>query len=144
MSSVFQLKLHEDSHMDFNDFRNSEYLTQRDIKNLSPEERRVTVDRVGADRVGEEKKNKVVTHFASLEKELVTNITNCEVLAEIAGSANTVDWPGAHVEIYVDPNVTFGGKRCGGIRLRPIAIEKPPSVEDDFDDEIPFGDPEAT
>ncbi len=130
--------------MDLNDFRNSTYLTQRDIDKLAPQRRRVTVDHVEAEKVGEEKYLRLITYFASLDKALVTNITNGEILAEIAGSTDTDDWVGAHVEIYVDPNVGFGGKRTGGIRLRSIPSRKDQSVKDDFDDEIPFGGDEAT
>ena len=129
--------------MDLDDFRNSTYLTQRDVDKLSPKERRVTVDRIEAERVGEEKSLKLVTYFTTLDKGLVTNITNGEVLAKIAGSTDTDDWHGAHVEIYVDPNVGFGGKRTGGIRLRPIPTKEPQSVEVDFDDAVPFGDEEV-
>ena len=129
--------------MNLNDFRNSTYLTQRDINNLPPQERRVIVDHVEAQKVGEDKYLKLVTYFSSLGKGLVTNITNGEVLAEISGSTDTDDWHGAHVEIYVDPNVGFGGKRTGGIRLRPIPTKEPQSVEEDFDDGIPFGDKEV-
>ena len=129
--------------MDLDDFRNSTYLTQRDIDKLSPKERRVTVDRIDAEKVGEEKALKLVTYFVTLEKGLVTNITNGQVLAKIAGSTDTDYWSGVHVEIYVDPNVTFGGKRTGGIRLRPILTKKRQSAEEDFDDEIPFGDEEV-
>ena len=79
----------------------------------------------------------------TLDKGLVTNITNGEILSEIVGSTKTADWHGADVEIYVDPNVSFGGKRTGGIRLRPIPTKKSQSVEEDFDDAIPYGDEEV-
>ena len=128
--------------MNLDDFRNSTYLTQRNIENLPAKDRRVTVDHVEAERVGEEKDLKLVTYFVTMDKGLVTNITNGEILSEIAGSTETADWHGADVEIYVDPNVGFGGKRTGGIRLRPIPTKKPQTVEEDFDDAIPFGDEE--
>ena len=129
--------------MDLNDFRNSMYLTQRDIENLSAAERLVTVDHVEAERIGEKKELKLVTYFVTLDKGLVTNITNGEILSEIVGSTKTADWHGADVEIYVDRNVVFGGERRGGIRLRPIPTKKSQSVEEDFDDAIPFGDEEV-
>lgn len=128
--------------MDLNDFRNSTYLTQRDVENLSARERRVTVDRVEAERVGEEKDLRLVTYFVTLDKGLVTNMTNGEILSEIVGSTKTSDWHGADVEIYVDPSVGFGGKRTGGIRLRPLRTEEPQSVEEEYD-EMAFGDEEV-
>ena len=129
--------------MDFNDFRNSTYLTQRDIENLSAKDRLVTVDHVETERVGEEKDLKIVTYFVTLDKGLVTNITNCEILSEISGSPNTDNWPGADVEIYVNPDVGFGGKRTGGIRLRPIPTKGSQSVEEEYDEAMAFGEEEV-
>ena len=143
VSSVFQPKIKEETQMNLDDFRNSTYLTQRDIDKLPPKERHVTVDRIEAEKVGEDKDLKLVTYFVSLEKGLVTNITNGEVLAEIAVSTDTDDWHGAHVEIYVDPDVRFGGERKGGIRLRSIPTKKSQSVEEEYDEEIAFGDEEV-
>lgn len=128
--------------MDLNDFRNSTYLTQRDVENLPARERRVTVDRVEAERVGEEKDLKLVTYFVTLDKGLVTNMTNGEILSQIVGSTKTSDWHGADVEIYVDPSIGFGGKRTGGIRLRPLRTKEPQSVEEEYD-EMAFGDEEV-
>ena len=128
--------------MDLNDFRNSTYLTQRDVESLHARERRVTVDRVEAERVGEEKDLKLVTYFVTLDKGLVTNMTNGEILSQIVGSTKTSDWHGADVEIYVDPSIGFGGKRTGGIRLRPLRTKEPQSVEEEYD-EMAFGDEEV-
>ena len=129
--------------MDLNDFRNSTYLTQRNVENLSAKGRRVTVDHVEAERVGEEKDLKIVTYFVTLDKGLVTNMTNGEILSEIAGSTNTDDWHGADVEIYVNPDVGFGGKRTGGIRLRPCPTRESRSVEEEYDEVMDFADEEV-
>jgi len=143
VSCDFQPKPNKETIMNLNDFRNSTYLTQRDIENLPAKDRRVTVDHVEAERVGEEKDLKLVTYFVTMDKGLVTNITNGEILSEIAGSTETADWHGADVEIYVDPNVGFGGKRTGGIRLRPIPTKKLQSVEEEYDEAMAFGDEEV-
>ena len=129
--------------MDLDDFRNSKYLTQRDIENLSAKERLVTVDHVEVERVGEENVLKPVAYFVTLVKGLVTNITNGEVLSDIVGSIKLVDWHGADVEIYVDPSVGYGGKRTGGIRLRPIPTHKSQTVEEEYDEVMTFGDKEV-
>ena len=129
--------------MDLNDFRNSTYLTQRDIEMLPPKDRFLTIDHVEAERVGEEKDLKLVTYFVTLDKGLVTNMTNGEGIAEIAGSTKTDAWRGVDVEIYVDPSVGFGGKRTGGIRLRAIPTKEPQSVEEEYDEALAFGDEEV-
>ena len=129
--------------MDLNDFRNSTYLTQRDIEMLPPKDRILTIDHVEAERVGDEKDLKLVTYFVTLDKGLVTNMTNGEVIAEIAGSTKTDAWRGVDVEIYVDPTVGYGGKRTGGIRLRPIPTKEPQSVEVEYDEAMAFGNEEV-
>ena len=61
---------------------------------------------------------KGVCYFAELPKGLVLNSTNLEVLKTFGRTANDVI--GKQVEVYVDPNVMFSGRRTGGIRLRAI------------------------
>jgi hypothetical protein len=82
--------------------------------------------------------------FRELEKPLVLNSTNIQLCEQICGSDNTDDWVGKQIVLYVDPNVSYGGKLIGGIRVRkskaPAAAPPPPAVAvDDFDDsDIPF------
>lgn len=79
--------------------------------------------------------------FNELEKPLVLNATNIQIAEQIAGSDDTDDWVGVRVVLYVDPNVSYGGKLVGGIRLRapkPGAVASaPPPPPVDVDD-IPF------
>lgn len=56
-------------------------------------------------------------YFTEDSKPLVLNRTNIEAIASIAGN-DTDDWPGKRVVLYNDPNVSFAGKRTGGIRIR--------------------------
>lgn len=90
--------------------------------------------------------------FQETDKPLVLNSTNIHICEQVFGSDDTDDWIGKIV-LYVDPNVTFGGKLVGGIRLRkpkqahaavvqrkrPVEAEPDP---DDFmdgdDDPVPF------
>ena len=57
-------------------------------------------------------------HFNELEKPLVLNATNGQIIAQITGSEETDNWTGHKVVLYHDPNVAFGGKLVGGIRCR--------------------------
>ena len=111
--------------MNIDDFKTSTYLTQQDVNKLSTEERRVTIDHVEAKMVGKDKDLKPVTYFKTLGKGLVTNMTNREKIAEIRGSKVMDDWPGTRIELYVNPDIGFGGKRMGGIRVRRIAKKDP-------------------
>jgi hypothetical protein len=67
-------------------------------------------------------------HFSNIEKPLVLNQINMQLIAKIAGSENTDDWTGKQIVIFDDPSVSFGGKITGGLRVRAPKIKTPPSV----------------
>jgi hypothetical protein len=77
---------------------------------------RVTREEVNADNGGKELK--VVMAFAESNlKPMILNIGNATAVTEMYGD-DSANWIGKRVEIYTDPNVMFGGKRIGGLRLR--------------------------
>lgn len=49
---------------------------------------------------------------------MVLNSTNGQIIAQITKSEDTDDWKGWKIVLYDDPNVSFGGKLVGGIRVR--------------------------
>lgn len=87
-------------------------------------------------------------HFKEMDKPMVLNSTNGQIIAKITGSAETEQWTGRKVVIYHDPSVSFGGKLVGGIRCRapkgtapvkPVAAPAPAPVEDDEPmEDVPF------
>lgn len=84
--------------------------------------------------------------FSELDKPLVLNSTNVQLCEQICDSDDTDHWVGKRIVLYTDPNVSYGGKLVGGIRVRkpkatapaPVVTPPPPAVEEVFDDEIPF------
>jgi len=70
-------------------------------------------------------------------KGMVLNWTNIQLCARACGSEETEDWIGKQIEIYSDPNVSYGGKLIGGIRIRAVGksagqqntSSTPPSAE---------------
>lgn len=56
--------------------------------------------------------------FEETEKPMVLNNTNGQIIAQITKSEETDAWPGHKIVCYDDPNVSFGGKLVGGIRVR--------------------------
>lgn len=94
-------------------------------------------------------------HFRELDKPMILNSTNGQIIAKITGSEESDDWDGKQIVLYHDPNVSFGGKLVGGIRVRapkgaykaPAPAKSPdfqtgealPEPEKGWDeDEIPF------
>jgi hypothetical protein len=65
---------------------------------------------------------RLVAHFEGLSKGLVLNTANCETLLEITGTDDPNEWKDVAVQLYVDPDVTYGGKKIGGIRIRNEAV----------------------
>lgn len=86
-------------------------------------------------------------HFSEIEKPVVLNRTNSELVAQITGERNSDNWGGHKVVLYDDPTISFGGKLVGGIRVRAPrnktapAPSKPPVSElpeDEDPDDVPF------
>lgn len=85
--------------------------------------------------------NKWIMYFHETDKGVVLNWTNIQLVAKALGSEETNDWIGKKIVLYEDPNVSFGGKLVGGIRVRAMrtqAASEPPKAAPAFDDEIPF------
>jgi hypothetical protein len=64
-------------------------------------------------------RTRFVLFFESLDKGLVLNAVNKDRLVAALGRV-PAKWENASVGIYVDPDVVFGGKKTGGIRLRVL------------------------
>lgn len=56
--------------------------------------------------------------FNEIEKPMVLNSTNGQIIAQITKQDDTDHWTGAKIVLYDDPSVSFGGKLVGGIRVR--------------------------
>ncbi len=80
----------------------------------------VTIGNVTRENVGteEEPEAKWAVHFKEFAKPLVLNKTNINRLERMCSSDNTDDWAGKQCVVYFDPDVEFGGKTVGGLRVR--------------------------
>ena len=69
---------------------------------------------------------RLVAYFEGLSKGLVLNTANCETLAEVTGTDDPNEWKDVALQLYVDPDVTYGGKKIGGIRIgKPAPVSVP-------------------
>ena len=124
----------------------SKYLKQSDVEY----ETEVTIIKVGQINVAREDEQpdmKWAIKFQELKKPMILNSTNLQLLAKACGSDESDDWVGKKVVIYADPNVSFGGKLVGGLRVKlipkvqPTRQQMPPQTGGKFDDmadDIPF------
>lgn len=102
------------------------------------------VERVNVAKEGAEPEYKWAMSFAESDKPLVLNWTNIQLCERIFGSDDTDHWTNKKIVLYIDPNVSYGGKVVGGIRVRapkPGSVKAPappPPVTELTDDDIPF------
>lgn len=123
--------------MQISKYRNSKWLKKEDVAQLDEQERIVTVEAIVEEQVGDD--IKPVVYFKGIDKGWAINMTGLEALSEMTESQDTDDFVGIRVEIYVDPDVRYAGKRVGGIKIRVAPLRKPPKGPgDDFDDSIPY------
>lgn len=137
--------------------KQSNFLTRNDVgKGML-----VTIDRLTQENVakaGAPEELRWCLHFLECEKPMVLNSTNGQIIASITKSDETDHWRGHKIVIYDDPNVSFGGKLVGGIRVRaprnqpapaPARAAAPapapvpprdyePSTDQPADDNLPF------
>lgn len=88
------------------------YLRQDDIA----DEQVVTIVDAWPKQLRGDEQASLLVRFAEFGKPLVLNSTNINELVALFDSIDAADWRGP-VGLYVDPNVTYGGKRTGGIRV---------------------------
>lgn len=95
------------------------------------------------DMPGDDGQQKWVLYFKENQKGMALNVTTIRVLEKAFGD-DSDQWIGKRVMVYVDPNVSFGGRVVGGLRLRtPKAkpaeqSQATPPADPDFDDDVPF------
>jgi len=99
----------------------SRYLSQEDIGDDPAAELVLTIAAVRfetlKDNHGAEEDKPIMLFQERGSKPLTLNKINGAIIGKAYG-AETDKWIGEKVILYVDPNVTFGGKVTGGIRVR--------------------------
>jgi|WetSurMetagenome_2_1015567.scaffolds.fasta_scaffold476410_1 hypothetical protein len=114
--------------MNLSDLKTSKFLKKEDVGNGTL----LTISHLSRENVaqeGAEPELKPVLFFNGIDKGLVLNSTNGQIIAQITGHDTDIEktWVGQNIVLYHDPNVSFGGKLVGGIRIR--APRKLPQVQ---------------
>ena len=115
---------------------NAKYLKKEDIPStvntsiLWIKEEEVTAPGKGTE-------TRLVLYFDGQKKGLVLNTANADALAEIAGTEDYEKWLDIPIQLYVDPDVKYGGKKTGGIRIRkpasvPVPVQEAELVQQPF------------
>lgn len=103
--------------MNIDDLKKSNFLKRSDVNPA------VLVTIAGAESInvakdGAPEEMRRCLRFQELEKPMVMNSTNGEIIARITGSRDDDNWAGHKIVLYDDPNISFQGKLTGGIRAR--------------------------
>jgi len=131
-----------------NDLKQSRFLAQKDLEKPAL----VTISsyqEINVAKEGAEEDKRWALSFRELEKPLILNVTNGQIISAIAGSGDFDNWIGKKIVLYVDKNVSFGGQLVGGIRCRAPrnqpqkpADEPEQSFEEQYDippeEDIPY------
>ena len=138
---------------DLDDCYGSKYLSASD---LGDKKIRTRIGKIRKETMRQQsgaERSKFVIYFTTLDKPMVLNATNKNVLVEKLGKV-PASWVGTDIGLYTE-NTQFGGKPVKGLRLRvlgPVKTEaapvkpakstKPVSLEETLDDPVPeFGQP---
>ena len=106
--------------MNRNDAFPSKYLKKEDLTSgpITATIRHVEMGEVGTE---DNKDTKPIMFFREEDiKPMVINSGNWDTCAEMFGDESD-NWARHQIEIYVDPNVKYAGKKVGGLRLRTVA-----------------------
>ena len=102
--------------MNQNELFPGRFLNKEDLRRPT----QFTVKYVGKEfiNVGGDEEEKPIVYFEGpSNKPWVLNKSNYRLIAEMF-SEETDLWTGKVITLYVDPNISFGGKKVGGIRVR--------------------------
>jgi hypothetical protein len=100
-----------------NDLKSSKFLTKHDVEPPIL----VTIKSYESLNVAMESQSEEVKwclNFNEVDKPLVLNMTNGQLISAIIGSGDFDHWIGKEIVLYNDRTVMFAGKLTGGIRVR--------------------------
>lgn len=110
-----------------NDLKSSKFLTKNDVE----PDVLVTIKSYKEMNVAMESQApemKWTLQFEELDKPLVLNSTNGQLIEAITGSGEFDDWIGVKVVLWNDKTVGFAGKITGGIRVRAVRHQTEPDA----------------
>ena len=118
----------QEPEMKISDMVPSSYLKQSDFDESGLIVTIKSLEHKNVARDDEAPEEKWIIYFNEFDRGLVLNTTNINALAKACDADDTDNWPGKEVVVYVDPNVGFGGKTTGGLRIKKYSAPAAPKV----------------
>jgi hypothetical protein len=107
---------------DLDDLYGSKYLGATDLGDKKIRTRIAKVRKEALQQQGKEARTKFVIYFTTLDKAMVLNATNKNVLVEKLGR-DPAKWVNAEIGLYTELT-QFGGKPVKGLRIRVLSVPK--------------------
>lgn len=104
----------------------SKYLKKEDVGEDGTIVTIAAFERVNVAMENDAPEYKWTMRFEEFDKPMVLNSTNINLCEKALGSDNTDDWIGKKIIVYNEPNISFGNKLVGGIRVKPHRKAAPP------------------
>jgi hypothetical protein len=132
--------------MNVNQIKQSNFLTKHDVGKGTLVTIKGDVFQQNVAKEGAPEEHKYCIAFDELEKPMVLNSTNAQLIAQITGSQESENWNGHKLVLYEDPSISFGGKLVGGIRVRaprqPTTRPVPSGIRPPAPKPVPRPEPE--
>lgn len=100
-------------------FTESKYLKHQE---LNGQDWVVTIDRVEhhemKNKDNEKPEKKFVLFFKELEKGMILNATNMNILFALFNTDDSDNWAGKRITLYTKDDIEMGGKIMSGLRIR--------------------------
>tara|TARA_R110000787_G_scaffold67053_1_gene150294 strand:- start:280 stop:669 length:390 start_codon:yes stop_codon:yes gene_type:complete len=122
------------------------YLKREDLTEDGEAYKVISVSRAELTLADGESESKWILQLDGL-KPLILNATNIRRCIAAFDTSETEGWIGRKIVAYDDPDIEFGGKMVGGVRLRAVpkkvdsprtSVKKVAKVADSDEDPIPF------
>jgi hypothetical protein len=120
--SDFNDDLETPSEEDLEKCYGSKYLGAVDLGNKKIKTRILRITKEAMQQQGKGERIKFVLYLANIDKPMVLNATNKNILVDELGR-NPANWKGAEIGLYTEPT-QFGGKPTRGLRLRVFSLPK--------------------
>lgn len=111
--------------MNVNQLKQSNFLTRHEVGKGMLVTIKGDVFQENVAKSGAPEELRYCLQFEGVEKPMVLNSTNGQIIAAITGSEESSHWAGHKIVLFDDPTVSFGGKLVGGIRVRAPRIQVP-------------------
>lgn len=99
-------------------YTESKYLKHQDIGDVDVVVTISNVTREDVKNKDNTTQKKFVVHFRELEKGMILNSTNMNMITKLMGTDDSDGWIGKRITLYTKDDIEMGGEITSGLRVR--------------------------